>query len=186
MKSVLANLFMFCKRKAMVLCLLTLLTAGVAQGQRLTPENIQLVLNAHNAYRTELRIPGLTWSDTLAQYAQRWVNELVNMRDCAMEHRPHDDSSPWNLVYGENIYSGGGTNWIPTIVEAVAAWGKEKNDFNFNRKECKDGKICGHYTQIIWKNTTQVGCASAVCADGNVIIVCNYNPSGNWSGEKPY
>ena len=147
---------------------------------------IQQMLDAHNVFRKEVGVPPLTWSDELAKYAQAWVNELVNNRECSMQHRPHDENSKWNLKYGENIYSGGGTNWVPTVLDAVGAWGSEKKNFDFTNKVCKSNGICGHYTQIIWKTTTQVGCATVKCPDGNVIIVCNYSPSGNWMGEKAF
>ena len=45
--------------------------------------------------------------------------------------------------------------------------------------------MCGHYTQIVWKTTTEFGCAKSIC-EGNVTWVCNYNPPSNWVGEKPY
>ena len=146
---------------------------------------VQQILDAHNAYRNEVGIPPLAWSDDLAKYAQNWANELVK-RDCKMQHRPYDDSDPWKQLYGENIYWGGGTNWSPTVLDAVADWGTERKNFNFNSKACKGGATCGHYTQIVWKNTTQVGCGVATCEDGYVIVVCNYNPPGNYTGEKPY
>ncbi|KAL2835692.1 hypothetical protein BJY01DRAFT_223253 [Aspergillus pseudoustus] len=44
----------------------------------------------------------------------------------------------------------------------------------------------GHFSQIVWKGTTQVGCATVVCDSlGNVdsassvpFTVCNYSPPG--------
>ena len=147
---------------------------------------IQQILDAHNSYRSEVGIPALTWSNNLAQFAQNWANELATNRGCKMQHRPHDDNDPWKQKYGENIYWAGGTNWTPTVLDAVADWGTEKKDFNSDTKSCNNGAGCGHYTQMIWKNTTQVGCGVATCADGNVIVVCNYNPPGNFTGENPY
>jgi PadR family transcriptional regulator len=45
--------------------------------------------------------------------------------------------------------------------------------------------VCGHYTQIVWSNTREVGCG--VARDSNrEVWVCNYNPPGNWIGERPY
>jgi len=146
--------------------------------------NPQQILAAHNAYRSELGIPPLTWSASLASYAQAWANELANNRNCQMAHRPHDDNSPWNLIYGENIFSGSAGYTFP---DAVKAWGDEKKMFDPKTKKCTgEWWACGHYTQVIWKNTTQVGCALAKCKDGSVIMVCNYNPAGNYSGQLPY
>ena len=147
---------------------------------------IQQILDAHNAYRSEAGVPALTWSEDLAQYAQAWANELADNRGCKMQHRPYDANDPWKQEYGENIYWAGGSNWTPTILDAIADWGTEKKHFNFKSKACRNGTTCGHYTQMIWKNTTMVGCGIATCADGNVIVVCNYNPPGNVMGEKPY
>lgn len=165
-----------------------ILTVGSksSSAQTIPLDSIQLILNAHNAWRTELGIPPLTWSADLASYAQQWVNEIVSNRDCQLQHRPQVENDPWQLKFGENIFAGGGTNWIPTVLDAVASWGEEKTGFNFDTKECKDGETCGHYTQLIWSSTKQIGCAVAQCPDGNAIIVCNYDPGGNISGEKPY
>lgn len=147
---------------------------------------IRQILDAHNAYRTDVGVPALSWSDELAEYAQNWSNELVVNRGCKMQHRPYDENDPWKQKYGENIYMAGGTGWTPTVLDAIADWATEKKDFDFDKKDCKDGGGCGHYTQMIWRNTTQVGCGTATCPNGNVIVVCNYNPAGNVSGEAPY
>ena len=157
-----------------------------AAAQTDPPDSIRKILDAHNAYRTEVGVPPLTWSDDLARFAQKWANELANNGDCELKHRPADENDPWKQLYGENIYSGGGSDMSPTIIDAVAAWGEEKMNFDFDTKDCKSGEMCGHFTQMIWKNTTAVGCAIAVCPDGNVIVVCNYDPSGNWGGETPF
>jgi hypothetical protein len=45
---------------------------------------------------------------------------------------------------------------------------------------------CGHYTQIIWRNTTEVGCGMATCSNGSEIWVCNYNPPGNYLRQNAY
>jgi pathogenesis-related protein 1 len=145
--------------------------------------DITKVLLEHNKYRTALGISDLTWSPTLANYAQEWANELAKNRNCKLQHRPHDANSKWNLIYGENIFSGSSGY---TAVDAVNNWGSEKQFFNASSKTCNDGAVCGHYTQIVWKITTKVGCAVAKCANGNIIVVCNYDPAGNMMGEKPY
>ena len=40
----------------------------------------------------------------------------------------------------------------------------------------------GHFTQVVWRGTTQVGCGHSQCK-GNDIWVCNYDPAGNWDGQ---
>jgi pathogenesis-related protein 1 len=50
---------------------------------------------------------------------------------------------------------------------------------------------CGHYTQLVWRNTTQVGCGVADCAPDGLLTnrsiwVCNYSAAGNYIGQNPY
>ncbi len=147
--------------------------------------NSQQILSAHNAYRSELGLPSLTWSEELATFAQAWANELANNRGCQLIHRPYESNSPWSQQYGENIFSGSSPSY--TFLDAVKSWGSEKKDFDRKTRKCiGEWYTCGHYTQIIWKSTTQVGCALARCPDGSVIVVCNYNPAGNMTGEPAY
>ncbi|MEO6232464.1 MAG: CAP domain-containing protein [Ferruginibacter sp.] len=180
--------FKFPTAKLIAIFLFFIVTMGCkpAGAQTISPDSIRLILDAHNAWRTELGIPPLTWSADLANYAQQWVNEIVSNRDCQVQHRPQVENDPWEQKFGENIYAGGGTNWIPTVLDAVASWGEEKAGFNIDTKACKDGESCGHFTQLIWRSTKQVGCAVGQCTDGNVIIVCNYDPGGNMLGENPF
>ena len=43
----------------------------------------------------------------------------------------------------------------------------------------------GHYTQMVWRETTRLGCGQAIC-NGTLIVACNYSPAGNVLGRKPY
>jgi allophanate hydrolase subunit 1 len=71
----------------------------------------------------------------------------------------------------------------------VDNWGSEKQYFirdGIFPNTCRGGwQKCGHYTQIIWKNTTEVGCGLARGAQMDY-FVCQYNPPGNFQGQKPY
>jgi pathogenesis-related protein 1 len=47
--------------------------------------------------------------------------------------------------------------------------------------------VCGHYTQIVWRTSINLGCALQDCPGltyGNT-IVCDYGPGGN-GGGAPY
>ena len=41
----------------------------------------------------------------------------------------------------------------------------------------------GHYTQMVWKDSTEIGAGKAVIRTGDqkgsLFVVCNYNPRGN-------
>lgn len=135
---------------------------------------ITQMLNAHNSWRKRYGVPPLTWSPELASYAQQWATKLA--RENRFEHRP-------NNRYGENLASASGQQLSPDQV--VNMWGNEVADYNYARNTCKPGKMCGHYTQVVWKNSKQLGCGMA--RNGNrEVWVCNYNPPGNYVGQKPY
>ncbi|PNX73887.1 pathogenesis-related protein pr-1-like [Trifolium pratense] len=117
----------------------------------------------------------LVWDDKLMHYAQWYANQRRD--DCVLEHS--------NGPYGENIFWGSGFGWNPA--QAVSAWVDEKQYYNYGQNSCVDGEMCGHYTQIVWGSTTKVGCASVVCSDNKgTFMTCNYDPPGNYYGERPY
>ncbi|MCS6813066.1 MAG: pathogenesis-related family 1 protein [Cyanobacteria bacterium] len=132
----------------------------------------QEMVAAHNRWRSQVGVPPLRWSPQLASYAQDWANQLAARG--AFEHRR---DSP----YGENLFWGQGRRWSPT--EVVNDWGSEVKDYDYATNSCRG--VCGHYTQVVWRDTTEVGCG--VARSGNQEIwVCNYNPPGNYLGRKPY
>ncbi|KAK7291897.1 hypothetical protein RIF29_07435 [Crotalaria pallida] len=117
----------------------------------------------------------LVWDSKLANYAQWYANQ--RREDCALEHS--------NGPYGENIFWGSGFGWKPA--QAVSAWVEERQWYNYWHNSCAYGQMCGHYTQIVWGSTTKVGCASVTCTGGKgVFMTCNYDPPGNYYGERPY
>ncbi len=155
--------------------LIPLHLCAVAFAQSEEPPRMKGMVERHNYWRSQLGIGELVWSSELAAFAQEWANKLA--KSCNMKHR---QKSP----YGENIY------WKSAASnpsEVVDAWASEQQYFNFTTQKCKgDWSKCGHYTQVIWENTKKVGCAVAVCKDGGEIWVCNYDPPGNYIGQKPY
>lgn len=135
----------------------------------------QALVAAHNAWRAEVGVPPLRWSDEVAAYAQAWATTL-QADGCALRHR---SDSP----YGENLAWSSGTTLAPEQV--VAMWGNEREHYAYESNTCAPGEVCGHYTQVVWRTTEVVGCGRARCGPDEV-WVCNYDPPGNWAGEKPY
>lgn len=141
------------------------------------PQELKGITAAHNYWRTDLGIRELKWSDKLAEVAKKWGEYLSTDRQCALIHSRNE--------YGENLYWTSQKGVTPT--EAVEAWASERFDYDIVNFTCREGKVCGHYTQIIWETTTEVGCAAVVCQKGyGTIVVCNYNPPGNYIGRKPF
>lgn len=133
----------------------------------------------HNAVRqapepaADPALPALEHHNGLAGAAQQWAN------GCKFEHSGNG--------YGENLAFFSGQDSRPA--EVVGAWAAEVADYDYQANSCADGAQCGHYTQIVWRNTAQVGCGATACNvegfDG-ILWVCNYNPPGNVVGERPY
>ncbi|TVU28883.1 hypothetical protein EJB05_20419, partial [Eragrostis curvula] len=131
-------------------------------------------LAQQNAARAALGLPPLLWDERVASYA-RWYAQS-RRGDCALVH----SSGP----YGENLFWGSGTGWAPA--QAVGAWLSERPRYNYWSNSCNGG-MCGHYTQIMWRNTRRVGCAMVTCYNGRgTFITCNYDPPGNYVGVRPY
>ncbi|WP_448603450.1 CAP domain-containing protein [Thermoleptolyngbya sp.] len=138
------------------------------------------VLSAHNRYRSELNLPPLQWSDGLAQNAQGWADVLAARGGRRLEHSQGTGE-------GENLWMG--TSGYFSYDDMVAGWGDEKRYFRPgtfpNVSTTGNWADVGHYTQIIWRDTTHVGCALST-AGGNDILVCRYSPPGNYSGRRVY
>ena len=149
------------------------------------------IVAAHSQARAQVNLPPLKWSPALAQYAQQWANQLAS-KNCQMQHRPN--SGQFKQNYGENLYWASAVMWPDgrrevqkiTAADAVKSWVDEKQFYNYKSNQCSPGKICGHYTQVVWRPTTQVGCAIAMCPNKEQVWVCNYNPPGNYVGQRPY
>jgi pathogenesis-related protein 1 len=158
----------------------TTIPDGTAIGSNLTVGEVEALLQAHNKARAEVGVGPLRWSKEIAVYAQEWANHLASTT-CQLEHRPR--SGTWKQAYGENLFMG--TAGYYNVADAVKAWEGEKTYYSGEPLDSSNWKDSGHYTQVVWKDTTHVGCATAECK-GNMLVVCNYDPPGNFLGQKPY
>uniref|UniRef100_A0A0D9V0M9 SCP domain-containing protein n=1 Tax=Leersia perrieri TaxID=77586 RepID=A0A0D9V0M9_9ORYZ len=130
----------------------------------------------HNAARSAVGVGPMAWSAKLQSFAESYAAQRKG--DCMLQH----SGGP----YGENIFWGGaGADW--KAADAVRLWVDERKDYSYATNSCAQGKVCGHYTQVVWRESTTVGCARVVCDAGRgVFIVCSYEPRGNIVGRKPY
>ncbi|CEL55490.1 Fruiting body protein SC7 OS=Schizophyllum commune GN=SC7 PE=2 SV=1 [Rhizoctonia solani AG-1 IB] len=108
-------------------------------------------LTAHNNERAKHGASALVWDSGLASTAQTWANK------CNFSHNQA----------GQNLYAGTGN---PGVAAAVGAWNAESKDYNPSNPQPS------HWTQVVWKSTTKVGCALATCAPGT-IFPANYGVS---------
>jgi uncharacterized protein YkwD len=143
------------------------------------------MLEAHNAARADAKptpspaLEPLTWDPAVAEVAQRWADQ------CTYEHNEDRGNA------GENIAAA-----TPGYLDAKAVvkdWVSEVASYDYSKNTCASGKVCGHYTQVVWRNTRRLGCATKRCTINSPFgtptwdfWVCNYAPPGNYPGQRPY
>lgn len=149
-----------------------------------------VMLAYHNIHRSNHSAPALEWDDELAGYAENTAN------GCVFEH----DMDQGNGGYGQNLASWGATSDIDGLKNKAAAGGitnqwydSEMSNWAFYGQENPPSDmnidLYGHFTQVVWKDSTKVGCATVKCPAGTVLsfpswyTVCNYNPQGNFGGR---
>ena len=138
------------------------------------------LLEAHNAERARVGSPRLLWADGLETEAREWARRLIASDTFAHDPSPHG--------HGENLWTGwGGRTWTPE--EMVAEWAAEKADYRHgpfpNVSRTGNWSDVAHYTQLVWRETTHVGCAIESRGDRSV-LACRYAPPGNVDGRVAY
>ncbi len=151
-------------------------------GSKISQKDAQEALDHHNKARADVGSPSLQWSADLSNYAQAWANKLAS-DNCAFEHRPQ--SGVWAQAHGENIFWGSDADSYKAL-DASNSWYNEIKDYKYGPLTGSNWYKTGHYTQMVWKNTTHVGFGVAVCKGGELLVVANYSPAGNYMGQKPY
>ncbi len=180
-------------------------TAGAPIGEPPPAGFASDIVAAHNAVRANPAIVGgspppspalapLGWSSTVADRAQAWA--------AGCDYR-HDTSALRALGYGENIAAAYPPGSIGTADVVEGLWGGEAPFYTYATNTCdaanpaNSAQTCGHYTQLVWRGTTVVGCGFTTCTAATWPFssgtpgpwdywVCDYAPPGNWIGQRPY
>ncbi|MEM1114276.1 MAG: CAP domain-containing protein [Pseudomonadota bacterium] len=147
----------------------------------------QTLLDALNAARANVvppaspALPPFAWSQALALDAQEWVD--------GCEYGINPDNSV--LGFGQNIFF----NSFPASERenaalAVQDWVEAGEFYDYNTNTCSDpNNLCGFYTQVVWRDSTEVGCAVAACSNASFsfqFVSCNFFPAGNVIFQRPY
>ncbi len=140
------------------------------------------MLDAHAAARAAVGEPPLVWDDRLAADAQGYADTLA--RSGRFEHA---DQPQGPGREGENLWTG--TREACRYDEMVGAWVAERSDFinGITPAFSRTGRWedVAHYTQMIWRGTTAIGCATA-SGRRDDYLVCRYAPPGNVVGERAF
>jgi pathogenesis-related protein 1 len=150
-------------------CLAAVLWAPPAVARGKPPIDGVALVGAHNRARARHCAPPLRWSVKVARSAQRWADTL-RASGCGLRHSQGQ--------YGENLAAGTAGMLDPAAV--VGMWYDEVKRYSFARGAFS--MQTGHFTQLVWRATSEVGCGSAQC-DGVDVWVCQYDPPGNVQGE---
>ncbi len=148
---------------------------GYPGGTQTSQDSTAELLAAHNQYRASLGLPPLHWSSRLADKAKQWAEHLAQI--------------------GQLVHSGSGQNLAmasagsESLTQLVQLWGNEQSSFTNGDfpdiSTTGNWKDVGHYSQMIWRSTTEVGCGLAQ-GNGSDFLVCDYDPPGNVMGERAY
>jgi uncharacterized protein YkwD len=141
---------------------------------------VNTILSMHNSERAAVGVPALVWSDDLAAQAKTWAEHLA-----ATGQFGHD---PNRGTVGENL-----AGYFTGVGQGVQDWINEKKDYHGGVLTPENWSPSGHYTQMVWRGTTQIGCGTAP-PNGQPspaglafsVLVCRYSPPGNYMGQKPY
>lgn len=168
-----------------------LLVAGAAGGAsaervaRPAPPSLdglaERLLAEHNRERDRAGVPRLVWSERLAEEARAWAQRLAS--DGGLRHASESESRG----AGENLWMGTAGSFAPeSMVGAFVAERRFYRHGTFPEVSLTGNwHDVGHYTQVVWRGTREVGCAVAR-GEGHDYLVCRYWPAGNWMGQTPY
>jgi len=141
------------------------------------------MLAAHNEKRKLHCVAPLTWSSRLAEAAQSYANE------CNFAHGAQGE----NLANHVKIVNGVPADPAATDREAFEnTWYCEVNNYDFNNPQFVGGftsncqNVNGHFTQVVWKDTCELGCGRATCTingQQGTHWVCRYSPPGNMNTQ---
>jgi pathogenesis-related protein 1 len=150
------------------------LLGTAAKGQEALPAFAREMLAAHSEVRRKVGVPPLKWSDKLAARAEEWAKTLAATGASKMQGIPGQNigyTAPPGHAKGADV---------------VAAWSAEASNYDHEKNACVDPKLrCNHYTQVVWRESSNLGCATARDAQRD-IWVCDYDPPGNNVAKRPY
>lgn len=136
------------------------------------------MLTAHNSVRAEVRVPAAALDQALMNAALAYAEEL------AVNGKFEHSAAGTRQGQGENLWAGTAVRF--TYQQMSGAWIDEKTNFLAGRfpdvSRSGNWQDVGHYTQIIWRSSTKIGCGIAT-GGGRDVLVCRYSPAGNVVGE---
>ena len=130
------------------------------------------ILKNHNYHRKRHQVDNLERNSQIESIAQDYSEYLASI-----DQMKHSGNS-----YGENLYYCWASNGICVTGEkASQSWYDEVSKYDFNNPGFSSGT--GHFTQLVWKGSKQIGCGAACNSKNKCYVTCNYNPAGNYNNQ---
>lgn len=141
---------------------------------------MQEILDVHNKYRCMHGVPQMSWDDEIAVNAQAWVDQGQWGHSSDQSRQLNGEQLGENIAWGSPQYSG---------KDATEAWYDEieftEPRGSHTRSSAHPDAVIGHYTQVVWKASTRLGCAKGRRnGKSGDYWVCQYGPAGNWVGQE--
>lgn len=138
------------------------------------------LLAAHNLERLRMGVAPLRWDPSLAAAAASYGPVLARLG--RLKHSPRANR-PGQL---ENLWMGTRGAFRPE--QMVGNWIAEKAYFRPGAtfpyvSRTGNWSDVAHYTQVVWRGTTHVGCAIYPSGRWDYLI-CRYSPPGNIDGRR--
>ena len=134
----------------------------------------QDALAAHNKYRRKHHVGDLVLSKDLCNIAQKYAETLARTGNFAHSNGKYNGKN-----MGENLFACYGMKIDGQTM--TDDWYNEVKQYNFNNPGFVSGT--GHFTQVVWKGSREVGFGYAQARDGYYYGVANYYPAGNYLNE---
>ena len=143
----------------------------------LPSEAREQMLQRHNEWRLHAGVAPLAWSDEMARSAGQWALRLERGRG-----RPCDAQPSPDLHIGENMYWSSAYRWKDgrtalqplDPVYVVDQWAQQGADLDPETHQCRTGRVCSHYQQLVAPSAREVGCARLVCPALDQVWICQY------------
>jgi len=186
------------------------LPACATETSELTRAEMQQIVLEHNRSRLDAdqyvpnglaALPAVTWNCDAAAVAQQWANQSQGTQGHSPREWREGLFGDRTGLQGNGASLGENLGWavgsqpsvVDPVVSSVTSWDNERSDYNHSTGSCTG--VCGHYTQIIWRESTEVGCGvirDQIQMPGNstvwpygYFLACTYHHAGNINGDNP-
>ena len=135
-------------------------------------------LRLHNDARRSFGVAPVAWSEALADEARAYARTMA-----ATGTYGHDRTPGRRQRMGETLWRGSrGVFSYETMIGVMVDEGRLFRPGIFPAVSAtRNWADVGHFTQIVWPATTEIGCGLASSA-GSDYLVCRYAPTGNKDG----